>query len=233
VPEPFGARGRTAATSSLRDRAHARILASETTPSWRIAAAEALGIWLATRVILLLVTYFTGVVNSHDSPHTAHGYVVGTQTAGQLLGNWVRWDAEWYIKISRLGYFSDQATAFFPLYPLLIAGLTALAGDFYRAGIAMLIANLFSLAAFVGVGLLAAHELGAAHAARAVLVLAAYPLAIFLAAPYTEALFVTFAVFTLLWARQGRWKLAASSRCWSSSAASTAGWPGCEPEGRR
>jgi hypothetical protein len=137
--------------------------------------------------------------------------VVGTQTAGQLLGNWVRWDADWYLNISRLGYFSDQATAFFPLYPLLIAALTAAGGEASRPVAAMLVANLFSLAAFVGVGLLAAHELGAASAARAVLVVAAYPLALFLAAPYTESLFLAFAVFTLLWARQGRWRLAAAA----------------------
>jgi hypothetical protein len=177
--------------------------------SWRPVAASAAALWLASRIVLTLVTYFTGVLNDHSSLRTSRGYVIGARSLTDLVGAWVRWDADWYLQISRLGYSTEQASAFFPLYPLLIAALTALVGEAGRAAVAMVISNLAALLAFVGVGLLAAHELrDRAAAARTVLVAAAYPLALFLAAPYTDALFLAAAAFTLLFARQGRWRWA-------------------------
>jgi len=54
-------------------------------------------------------------------------------------------------------------------------------------------------------------EGGRAAAGKAMLVAAAYPLAFFLAAPYTEALFLAGAAFTLFFARRGQWGLAAGA----------------------
>ena len=42
-------------------------------------------------------------------------------TQNPLLLMWIRWDALWYTGIASHGYWT-QALAFFPLYPLLIAG---------------------------------------------------------------------------------------------------------------
>jgi hypothetical protein len=68
-----------------------------------------------------------------------------------------------------------------------------------------------TLGAFIGLALLAAREFGSARTpAYAVTVLAAYPLAFFLAAPYTEGPFIALAAFTLFFARTGKMRAAAT-----------------------
>ena len=59
---------------------------------------------------------------------------------------------------------------------------------------ALLVANLGTLGAFIGVALLAVNESGTADSAwRTLRVFIAYPLALFLTAAYTEGIFVAFA----------------------------------------
>lgn len=51
-----------------------------------------------------------------------------------LLAVWGRWDAVHYIDIATIGYHGTDM-AFFPLYPLLIAGLGGLIGNHLLAGL--------------------------------------------------------------------------------------------------
>jgi len=106
------------------------------------------------------------------------------------------------------------------MYPGLVGGVSALLGhahgpvwpafDGLRLLVALGIANVFTLAGFVGLALLAAHEYGEDRTASlAVLVAAAFPFAFFFAAAYTEGPFLAAAVFTLYFARRGEWKWAA------------------------
>src|SRR5262249_44801740 len=79
-----------------------------------------------------------------------------------------------------------------------------------RLLVALGIANVFTLAGFVGLALLAVHEYGEERtASHAVLVAAAFPFAFFLTAAYTEGPFLAAAVFTLYFARRAEWKWAA------------------------
>jgi Mannosyltransferase (PIG-V) len=184
---------RTAAPSSRRETAAAQ--------SWRDVAKQAALLWLATRLALILFTYLAAVFS---------GRYTGDQPLLRLmLHSWQHWDADWYIKIATFGYLNDEATAFFPLYPALIHALGVVLGSSHLLLGALLISNLAALAAFVGVGLLAAHEYGQDEAPRAILVLAAYPLAFFLVSAYTEPLFLAFAVFSIYCARRGLWRWAA------------------------
>lgn len=115
----------------------------------------------------------------------------------------------WYRAIAQFGYGDVQRTAFFPLYPLLIhLGMLVASGQALL--VALVLSNLAALAAFIGVALLAAGEGGPAVGLTSVRIFAAYPLAFFLAAPYSESLFVAFAVLTLYFARRGRWFPAAA-----------------------
>jgi Gpi18-like mannosyltransferase len=75
---------------------------------------------------------------------------------------------------------------------------------------ALLVSNLGTLAAFIGLGLLAANEYGQQTASYAIRAVAAYPLAFFLFAGYSDGLFLALVTFTLLFARRGLWLEAAA-----------------------
>jgi hypothetical protein len=172
--------------------------------TWRRILPQAVAIWLATRLAYALFTY-VAVMFQHAGP--AMEFIPVPPHA--LLATWQRWDAQWYIHIAQRGYWNEQPTAFFPLYPLLIKVAALLSGQHWLFA-AVLVSNLGSLAAIVGVGLLAAHEDSSEAAAwRAVRVMLAYPLAFFLVAPYTEGLFLGFAALALYAGRRGIWGWAA------------------------
>ena len=173
---------------------------------WRPIVLQAAGMWLATRVSFAVLTYVTVIFNGFGNTRVPPGFVVGRWDLGTLLGSWGRWDAGIFVDISQNGYHSRPHAAFFPLYPMLIRLATTVAGQRYALLAALLISNLAALAGFIGLALLAAHEDGPGAAPGAVRALAAYPLAFFLAAPYSDALLLATATFTLLWARQGAWK---------------------------
>lgn len=172
--------------------------------AWTRVLAEAFWMWLATRLALAVFTLAVVVIAPGAR---AHGFSqVSPRT---LLYAWKQWDGYWYTEIARQGYWNWKTTAFFPLYPTLIRA-TSFVVEQHWLLIAMVISNLAALGAFAGVALLAANEQGGVRAAdRVLFVFAAYPLAFFLAAPYTEGLFVACAAFTLLFARRAMWPWAA------------------------
>lgn len=171
--------------------------------AWRPVVAQGVAFWLATRLALLLFTCFAVFFGGQATQAQ-----LGAHPFGTLLSTWDHWDANWYIRISQRGYYDIQPTAFFPLYPILIKAVTLVVGQRYALLAAMLVSNGAALGAFVGMGLLAANEDGTERAAPAMRMLAVYPLAFFLAAPYTEALFVAFSAFSLFLMRRGHWRWA-------------------------
>lgn len=179
---------------------------------WRAIILEASAMWFVTRIALVVFTYFAATVlvklpyAAVGAPPQGGAY---TFSPHLLLHLWDRWDALWYVNIAQQGYFTGEATAFFPLYPLLIHLVALVLGPTHTLLAAMIVSNVGVLAVFIGMGLLATQELGRADAPRAIRVTAAYPLAFFMAAAYTESVFVALAVFALLFARRGAWRWAA------------------------
>lgn len=174
-------------------------------PSWRRIAVQALGMWLVSRVLLALMTYYSALFQANL---TSKNPVI---TPDLLLGRWYQWDATNYMYIAQFGYSGATGkilTAFFPLYPLLTHLLSILIGPGNELLAGMVISNLATLAAFVGLGCLVAREGGTMRTiGQTILVLAAYPFAFFLAAAYTEGLFLACAVWALYAARRGWWYL--------------------------
>lgn len=201
----------TSIRSTLEERIHpaAPAIASSATVAaprvfpWRTVVAQGAAVWLATRLALLLFTCFAVYFGGHATQAQ-----LAAHPARTLLGTWDHWDAIWYLRIAQRGYTNIQATAFFPLYPILISAATLVVGQSHALLAAMLVSNTAALGAFVGVGLLAANEDGIEGATPAMRMLAVYPLAFFLAAPYTEALFVAFSAFGLFLMRRGHWRWA-------------------------
>ena len=152
-----------------------------------------------------------------------NGWVAAPASGLALVGAGLeRFDALWYLAIAADGYPTTeavpQAVAFFPGFPALVALVGALLGG--RLLLAShVVALAATVAAFAGV-----HELvramatrrrtrlaaADAHARRAVLLLACFPTAFFLVAPYSESLFLATTAWTLVLAGRGRWVAAAA-----------------------
>lgn len=177
--------------------------------AFRRIIREAILMWLVTRLFTAAFTYFALLLQPFHLTLANYKSGYATITLRSMLAAWAKWDGLWYIHIAQTGYFDWKSTAFFPLYPSLIRGVTFIIGPHWILS-AMLISNLAELGGFIGLGLLAAHELGDAEAAsRMIRIFAAYPLALFLTAPYTESLFVASAALGFFFARYGWWRWAA------------------------
>jgi len=151
-------------------------------------------IWAAA-----LFALFVFVPNRHpraarwDDPTLTHDL-------GAVTDVWARWDSVWFLRIAEHGYSaaSGAASAFYPLYPLTVAGLgRVFFGHYVLAGI--LISLVATFGSFLLLYQLAEERLGADGARRAVLYLAFFPFALFLQAVYSESLYLllTLAAFAL------------------------------------
>ncbi|MDX3336826.1 mannosyltransferase family protein [Streptomyces sp. ME02-6979.5a] len=142
----------------------------------------------------------------------------GTREAAPVLAPFQQWDANHYLHIARDGYFPagtgpwtsgwDNREAFFPGYPFLLRAVHTVVPDWTAAG--LLISFIAGAVAVLALARIARAYLPEDVAGRrtAVLFLLS-PCAVFLAAGYTEALFLAFALPAWLAAMRHRWALAA------------------------
>ena len=112
-----------------------------------------------------------------------------------IPGLWARWDTPYYVNIAKQGYPAlPYAVGYFPLYPLLIAGLSRLTG-LGEATAGMLISQLSYLGAillFYRLARVVRDE--HAFAWRAVLTLVLFPTSFFFFASYAEPLSLMFSL---------------------------------------
>ncbi len=161
-------------------------------------------VWALALGVLLL---FPGSLNPRrgewDSPRL--------HELGRIVDVWARWDSDWFLRIAEHGYTWPSSTpAFFPLYPLLVAGLgRALLGHELLAGVLISLGT--GTAAFGLLYLLARERLGEAPARRTVLYLAVAPTSLFFGAVYSESLFLLLGVLAFLLAERGRFLGAGSA----------------------
>ncbi|MBW3595436.1 MAG: hypothetical protein KY391_07635 [Actinobacteria bacterium] len=166
-----------------------------------VAWLAALRVSLVSRVVFLGVAIAgTWFLSNQEGPLT-----IG------VLDMWHRWDAVHFTDIATFGYFASEtdpnAAAFFPLFPLLIDGLMAIGFDPRLA--AMLITFVASIVAGAYLYKLADLEVGEGAGRRALLYLFLFPTAVFLVAPYSEALFLAGAIAAFYYARRASWYLVA------------------------
>jgi len=131
-----------------------------------------------------------------------------------------RWDAEWYLDIAKNGYRyqSDRgrnsSTAFYPMYPSLIAATAFLTGASSDAGIlaaGLLISNLALLVGLVFLTKLVRMDFDEETAARSALYFLVFPSTFFFSAVYTESLFFAAVVIAFYAARRQLWWVAGIS----------------------
>ena len=150
---------------------------------------------------------------------TAVGYAAlrllpyGDYSINPVKENWLnpflRWDAIHYMNIAAMGYgvYIPGNYAFFPLYPMLIRGLTTLTGIPYAYS-ALLIARWAFLAAILALYRLGKEAYDEKTAFRSVLCLMLFPGAFFFLSAYTEALALLFAVCVFFFCRHNNWAAA-------------------------
>ncbi len=178
--------------------------------TWRALWGSRLLVWVAGVGTVLLFGW--GPVRGAFNPP---GVTRGFGRLGDLLAApAARWDASWYLVIAHYGYrpdlgaFTSSRTAFFPLYPLGLRGLSDIGLPPIVAGVVLSVAAL-GLALY-GIHRLTTLEFGAhgegPAAARLVVLLTAFaPMAFYLSAVYSESLYLALSVGLFWCARQGRW----------------------------
>lgn len=163
--------------------------------SWIEAAVAS----IITRVVLVAVAY------------TAAWFLASGRGPLEVsfVDLWDNWDARIFALIAEEGYFGPQsdanATAFFPLYPLLMRVLGATGLNVIVAG--MIISLVSTIVASTYLYRLTEEDVGEGSGRRAVLYLLLFPTAVFLVAPYSEALFLAGAIPAFYYARRSRWLL--------------------------
>jgi len=170
----------------------------------------AVRLWLLTRLVTFgLVSAGAWLFARDGEARTPVGY----------LARWTQWDTVHYVTIAHWGYGGDPRTgpqvpleAFFPGFPLTLRAIHALTGvGFVVAGLS--VSFVAGGIATVALARIAADEAGGGAAGdrlaeRTALLFLLAPSAIFLAAAYTEALFLAFAFPAWLAARRGNWAAA-------------------------
>jgi hypothetical protein len=163
---------------------------------WR----EAVKIVVLTRLVFGVVAY-------------AAAWLLGSGTGvveGGPIEIWSRWDALHFFDVAQHGYAGPgadpNATAFFPGFPLLVRLGTTVGASPVAAG--LVVSALACVVAFAFLYQLGDDDLGEGGGRRAVAYLALFPTAVFLIAPYSEALFLAGAIPAFYLARRGRWSWA-------------------------
>lgn len=186
---------------------------------WLRITLQAAGVWLVMRVayavaLAVFVPLFVGDSIMRGGlfglTDVTHATGVSFDTLVALFG---RWDAAiYYVPIAVQGYRRPIDAGFWPFYPILIHLATLLTGTRYALLDALVIGNLGSLLAYVGVSALVAQlarERGAVASEiaqrRALALLCAMPFAFWLVMPYTDGLFLGFVACAFVAMRRERW----------------------------
>lgn len=162
---------------------------------------QALRLVAVTHIVYFVVAYAAASFLASSSGSSDVGF----------LEMWTRWDARHFVQVAQFGYTDPRsdphATAFFPLFPLLMKSLSVVGIAPALAG--MVISATAAVVASAYLFELAEEDVGESAGRRAVLYLLLFPTAVFLVAPYSEALFLAGTVAAFYYARRERWHLVA------------------------
>src|SRR5947209_4264995 len=131
----------TASGSTLPVTASHGVLTTElrrALPAWALPllTAQPVSVWIAARIgMTMLALVATMMIPAIAAQGTANWYGSPggpslTPLVNGIGGVWTRWDGQWYLKVAAEGYrIDDGSSAFFPLYPWMVAVFGWLAGE--------------------------------------------------------------------------------------------------------
>jgi hypothetical protein len=125
-----------------------------------------------------------------------------------LLGVWERFDTLWYSHIAAYGYDRPEALVFYPFFPTLIRAVSWITGSELVAAVLICTAATFFM--LWGAMRLFEQDLDRATSFRAVVIWLALPGAFTFFAGYPDSLMVALMVWSIYFARSGRWRWAGS-----------------------
>jgi Gpi18-like mannosyltransferase len=138
--------------------------------------------------------------------------IVQQERPGNLfLDGWFRWDAHFYLKIAAHAYtdvpdaFLHRDTHFWPLFPLLMRGVSYLVPGRDLLVAAFVLNHALLLGSIALMDDLAVRVVGPRAAPLATLLLLLYPFAFYYSAGYTESCFLFFALLTFHMGHRKRW----------------------------
>ncbi len=154
------------------------------------AGRKIVALWAAWLAVLMLFSYFA--------------YSLAPPEGESFASSLFHFDAGWYLEIARSGYFDISATAFFPLYPLLVKMVSyPFQGDLRLAALAV---SWFSLLfALLYIYRLASLLDGDEAAFRSCLYMLFFPTAVIFAVGYSESVFLLCAAASYYHARRSSW----------------------------
>src|SRR5436190_5808542 len=156
----------------------------------------------------------SGNAANFDNPALTHPF---SGLADSLLSPLARWDTVWYLGIAHSGY-AGPSSAFFPLYPVLVRGFALVSAPGALLVASYVVSLVALLGAFYLMHRLVSLELRSERIARdAVLMLALFPGALWLGAPYSESLFLLLSVGAFYAARTERWAWAGACAALASA----------------
>jgi hypothetical protein len=173
-------------------------------PWWRPRRTDllALYVWGGSRIVMLAISLAA----------------LANQRGTSWLNLWQRWDWDRYLTIAEYGYTSGKGpaydsdiVAFFPGYPMVLRVVHLVVRNWVVSG--LLISLIAGAVACIALARLTEFECRGRDDSRraavtAVLILVSAPAAVFLAAGYTESLFLALGIPAWLAARRRHWVLA-------------------------
>ena len=163
---------------------------------------------LLWRLIMLCAAIRVGLEAIGLAALAFYGHPVWTNA----LDLWNRWDAQHFLRLAEVGYVQSSPPpntddplfiVFFPFFPLAVHVVSLVVMNLVLSGLVV------SFGASVGAGYflfrLVALDADEATAWRAVILLFSFPTAYYLAAPFTEAMFLFAVLASVYAARTGRW----------------------------
>ncbi|MGI8707935.1 MAG: mannosyltransferase family protein [Actinomycetota bacterium] len=201
-------------TTEIRDTAQTsrsstgrRRLRDRIPPDLEVALLYCLKIFLLVRVGLALLAIVGVTLLPPNEAAGVPGWPAPELTPGwhNLFTSWERWDALWFLRIASSGYdATDGSAAFFPLYPMIVRGVSFGLGGHPLAA-ALIVSNVAYLGAMVTVYRLTEYEFDTERARNTILFMSIFPTALFFFAPYSESLFLLLAAGSIYAARRDRW----------------------------
>ncbi len=173
----------------------------------RAPVRDILWLFLVTRLLLVLVTYFGYILLTADK------YSGAPVAPATFLSFWDHWDAERYLSIAQYGYKTSFDFAFFPLFPLLTTIIATPLGSWSYPLVGLLLSNGALLGTLFVLYQIAVDSGGEEVARRTLLYLCIFPTAFFFFAAYNESLFLLLVAAAFLAMRKQRWWLAGLFGC--------------------